>query len=547
MVTLTKQGLQNDEAWKKLGIDNSVKYRIEDIVRATRKNPQWVQIAPSNLFIGEIAPIAEDLGFGIIGFETHDEENVSKIYKPHDNLRLRVVMPPTGDNRISIIGNIADVLYSDSSNRKDWVATRRYVTQDSLQLITVTCTEKGYSIGNEIAERDMARGPEAPQHLMAKVAAMAYDRLIFGKGHPIAFVSMDNCSRNGEKFKNAVLDIARAWSQKGYLQKDLVGYLESDKVSFPWTMIDRITPRPSEKVLEQLAKMGIEGMEAIETAKHTFASAAVNTEHISYLVIQDLFPNGRPKFETADYPPNNRVIMVDGTDTIDKIEKMKVGTCLNPIHTTLAISGVVLGYSSIAAIVSDPLIKKWVYKQAYDEGLPKVVNPGVIDPEVFLKQVLEERLPNANIVDTPQRIATDTSQKIAPRYGGTIKAYDAEAGNLTYIPLAIAMWCRYLAGATKKDNDNFYGVDDKGQEIKLSPDPMMEQLSQYTYKLDPRKEISGAEVHQALRPILSDEKICGLDLYKVGLGKKIEDMTLEMLKGAGAVKRTIEKYVMRGE
>ena len=52
-----------------------------------------------------------------------------------------------------------------------------------------------------------------------------------------------------------------------------------------------------------------------------------------------------------------------------------------------------------------------------------------------------------HIADTPQRIATDTSQKLDVRYGGTIAAYGAGAATLSIIPLAIAGWLRYVAGA----------------------------------------------------------------------------------------------------
>ena len=164
--------------------------------------------------------------------------------------------------------------------------------------------------------------------------------------------------------------------------------------------------------------------------------------------------------------------------------------------------------------------------------------------------VFDKRLPNANIVDTPQRIATDTSQKMAPRYGETIKAYGRDAHKLVYIPLAIAMWCRYLAGATERGG-NYYGVNDNLQPVKLSTDGVknakMVELARFTSKLDPRKPINQAMVHGALAPILSDKAICGINLYGMDVGTigfKIESMTYQMLQGQCAVRRTIEKYVM---
>ena len=45
-----------------------------------------------------------------------------------------------------------------------------------------------------------------------------------------------------------------------------------------------------------------------------------------------------------------------------------------------------------------------------------------------------------------------------------------------------------------------------------------------------------------LKPILSNEKIFFTDLYKNGLGEKIEGFFREMITGKGAVKATIYKY-----
>ena len=112
-------------------------------------------------------------------------------------------------------------------------------------------------------------------------------------------------------------------------------------------------------------------------------------------------------------------------ETVDKVEKMKVCTCLNPLHTALAVFGCLLGYEKISDEMKDEELKKLVETIGYKEGLPVVVNPGVLDPKEFIDTVLQVRVPNPFMPDTPQRIATDTSQKLAIRFGETIKAYAA--------------------------------------------------------------------------------------------------------------------------
>ena len=85
--------------------------------------------------------------------------------------------------------------------------------------------------------------------------------------------------------------------------------------------------------------------------------------------------------------------------------------------------------------------KRDVYKrQGYDEGMPVVIDPKIINPSDFIHEVVEKRLPNPFVPDSPQRIATDTSQKMSVRFGETIKAYvqrnDLDVTSLTFIPLA---------------------------------------------------------------------------------------------------------------
>ena len=46
-----------------------------------------------------------------------------------------------------------------------------------------------------------------------------------------------------------------------------------------------------------------------------------------------------------------------------------------------------------------------------------------------------------------------------------------------------------------------------------------------------------------LKSILSNENIFGIDLYKAGIGEKIEEMFLEEIAGPGAVRTVLKKYM----
>lgn len=258
--------------------------------------------------------------------------------------------------------------------------------------------------------------------------------------------------------RTSVLTIAAEWEKRGVIDHRVVEWI-AEKVEFPISVIDKITPASSQKVAEQLASMGFEDM-AIDPDVEV--AGFVNTEPVEYLVIEDRFPNGRPELEKAGVHFTDR-------DTCHRFERMKVTTCLNPLHTALAITGVLLRKPTIDEAMKDPGLAGLVHCLGWQEGLPVVSDPGIIDPKEFLREVEEERFPTPFLGDTPSRIATDTSQKIPIRFGETVKSYLADdsldVASLRAIPFVFAVWCRYLMG-----------IADDGEPVELSPDPLREQL-----------------------------------------------------------------------
>ena len=203
---------------------------------------------------------------------------------------------------------------------------------------------------------------------MGRVAALLYHRYKNGE-KPLAVVSMDNCSHNGDILHNTIYTFAAKWAEKGMVEREFVDYInDKDKVTFPWSMIDKITPRPHESIEHILEEDGVEGVEPIITSRKTYIAPYVNAEESEYLVIEDAFPNGRPPLEKGG-------IMFTERGIVDKVETMKVCTCLNPLHTTLAVCGCLLGHERICDEMKDPQLKRLVERVGYDEGLPVVTNP----------------------------------------------------------------------------------------------------------------------------------------------------------------------------
>ena len=135
--------------------------------------------------------------------------------------------------------------------------------------------------------------------------------------------------------------------------------------------------------------------------------------------------------------------------------------------------------------------------------------------------------------DTPQRIACDTSQKVPIRFGETIKSYAADPSRdpatLEAIPLAIAGWLRYLLG-----------VDDAGNAMPVSPDPMLPTLQEALSGIELGRPESAGDKLDAL---LGNPNLFGISLIDAGLGGKITDDFRELIAGPGAVRATLKRHL----
>ena len=529
MLELNEKGLKNRQEWTEKGYALP-SFDREAMIARTKAAPVWAHFGAGNIFRAfQCAAMQRMLNegkadTGIIAIEGFDYEIVEKGYRPNDNYTLLVTLKADGQVEKTVIGSIAESCMLDSANQAEFQHLREIFSSPSLQMASFTITEKGYAVrdgqGNiaPMIQADLDGGPEAaPQSYLGKVAALLYARYQAG-GTPIAMVSMDNCSHNGEKLAQAILTFAEGWNDPGFL-----AYVsDPKKVSFPWTMIDKITPRPDASVEKILRDDGLMGLDPVITSKKTYIAPFVNAEESEYLVIEDAFPNGRPALEEAGFLFTDR-------ETVNKVERMKVTTCLNPLHTALAVYGCLLGYTRISEEMKDEDLVRLIETIGYTEGLPVVTDPGIISPKEFIDTVVHVRLPNPFMPDTPQRIACDTSQKVPIRFGETIKSYLNDPGrdiaSLKAIPLAIAGWLRYLLG-----------VDDEGKPFEISPDPMLPKLRAALAGIEPGKPETAEGKLDAL---LSDTALFATDLTRTPLAEKIRADFTAMLAGPGAVRKVL--------
>jgi fructuronate reductase len=349
---LTLDSIKNEvSSWANADV-KLPEFDIAAMRKKTAQSPEWVHFGAGNIFRGFIGSLQQNLlneglsETGIVACDTFDFDIIDKIYTAFDNLTLNVLLNPDGTTSKEVLASVAEGVKADMSDAASAEKLRNIFKSPSLKMLSFTITEKGYQLRKTdgaylpVVEIDMKEGPSAPRHAMGIVASMLLERFKAG-AYPMAVVSMDNCSHNGEKLKSAVLEIANAWVKNGFAAQDFIEYVSDEsRVSFPWSMIDKITPRPHPKVEATLIEAGIEGMSPIVTSKGTYIAPFVNAERPQYLVIEDRFPNGRPALGKAGVYFTER-------ETVNMTEKMKVTTCLNPLHTAMSMYGCLLGYTLI--------------------------------------------------------------------------------------------------------------------------------------------------------------------------------------------------------
>ncbi len=538
MLYLTQTGIENRKEWEEKG------YRLpqfdrKEMEKATLEAPKWLHFGAGNIFRAFQANLMQQLldqkeeKAGLIAVDGFDYEIILKNYRPHDNLSILVTLKADGNVEKTVIGSIGASYVMDREAKEDMEALKNVFRNPSLQMVTFTITEKGYAItdaqGNTPAAiaQDFVNGPQKAASYMGKVVSLLYERYL-ANATPLAMVSTDNCSHNGDKLFAAVDAFAKAWDENGLVEKGFVDYIEDkNQVSFPWSMIDKITPRPDESVRRLLEADGLD-LTYAETSRHTFIAPFVNAEESEYLVVEDAFPNGRPALEKTGVYFTDR-------ETVNKVERMKVCTCLNPLHTSLAVFGCLLGYTKISDEMKDKDLVALVKGVGYKEGLPVVTDPKILNPKEFIDTVINVRVPNPFMPDTPQRIATDTSQKLSIRFGETVKAYlasdELKVEDLHLIPLVQAAWIRYLMK-----------LDDNLEAMELSSDPLLEEVSVYTDQVKVGEETLES-LCEKVAPLLRNKNIFGVDLFEAGLAKRVLNYLLEMTKGKGAVRNTLRNAV----
>jgi fructuronate reductase len=290
-----------------------------------------------------------------------------------------------------------------------------YLASPDVRVVTLTVTEAGYATNAADLEALRADRHAAVGSVPARLVAGLLARRRADAG-PLTLVPCDNLADNGRVLETALRDAVAA------VDPTLQPWLENS-VSTVTTMVDRITPEPTEA--DRRAVLHGTGVED---------RCPVATEPFSEWVLSGGFPGGRPAWETA-----GAVI----TDDIAPFENRKLWL-LNGAHSLLAYAGSVRGHATVADAVADPRCLGWV-QSWWNTCAPHLDLP--VGDVAAYRAALLDRFANPRMRHALAQIATDGSQKLPVRLLPVLRL-ERRAGRLPdAAAIALAAWVLHLRGA----------------------------------------------------------------------------------------------------
>jgi fructuronate reductase/mannitol 2-dehydrogenase len=298
------------------------------------------------------------------------------------------------------------------------------LTDERIRMVSLTITGSGYRLCPQTGDFDAddediawdLREPGRPRTVFGYLVE-ALDRRRRAGVPPFTVVSCDNMHRNGDAARCAVVEFAR-------LRDEVLARWIADRVAFPSSMVDRITPHTTPEEREAVARRyGVDDR------------WPVITEPFSQWVIEDTFCNGRPPLDEVG---------VRFVPDVARYELMKT-RLLNASHCALGYLGTLAGHRTIDQVMADDVFARYVAALMDVEVIPLLPPPDGIDLEDY-KWVLLQRFANPAIADQLSRLCRRGSTKMPHHLLPSLQQALAEGRPHALLTLAVAAWFRYLRG-----------------------------------------------------------------------------------------------------
>lgn len=370
------------------------------------------------------------VGAGILPHDSAMAETLSS-----QDMLYSLVVRGADTTEVRIIASLVDFIFAPD----DLEPLVAKIADPSTQIVSLTITEGGYPIDDQTGAYTPDAPTAAPHSAFGAIAAGLERRRVAAAG-PITILSCDNILSNGKAAATATMGAAERFHGA-----DLVRWI-TDNVSFPNSMVDRITPSTTD-----------EDRSWIADEQNIVDGWPVITEPFLQWVVEDRFAGKRLPLEDLD------VIV---TDDVEPYEYMKL-RLLNAGHSCLAYLSALEGTETVDAAMAQPHIQLFLKAFLATEAQPTVPAVPGIELDTYIESLIE-RFSNPNIGDQIARLCLDGSSKFPKFLFPTIEAQLGADGPIALSALALAGWCQYLTG-----------VDQTGSAIDIAHDPLLDEAKRF--------------------------------------------------------------------
>lgn len=287
------------------------------------------------------------------------------------------------------------------------------------RIVSFTVTEGGYYLDEhdrlDTANPDLAADlAGARTTIYGALAAILEARMQRNAG-PVTLQSCDNLRSNGERFHAGMSEFLERRGATALRQ-----WFDAHTTS-PNSMVDRITPRPTDDVRERVrAATGFDD-----------ASPVMGESFIQW-VIEDRFCAGRPAWERV------------GAELVESVlpyEEAKI-RILNASHSCIAWAGTLVGLRYIHEGTLDADIRQFAYDYVTQDVIP-CLTPSPLDLARY-RDVVLDRFGNPHIQDTNQRVAADGFSKMPGFIAPTLAECFARGVEPAATAMLPALFFRFL-------------------------------------------------------------------------------------------------------
>jgi mannitol 2-dehydrogenase len=383
------------------------------------------------MYVDALMNAGQALDWGIVGVGLlPQDDRMRAVMTEQDCLYTLVEKHPDGSLRPRVIGALVDYLFAPDD--PDAVLAR--LTDPATRIVSLTITEGGYHLNQTTGEFDSADDDIQCDLLPGAVPCTAFGYLVEALARrraagtdPFTVMSCDNVQANG--------DVARRMIGAFATLKDPdLGAWISEHVSFPGSMVDRITPVTADADRQRLAEeFGLED------------GWPVSCEPFTQWVLEDHFPAGRPALDHVG---------VQLVADVEPYELMKL-RLLNASHQAMGYLGYLSGHRYAHEVCQDSLFVHFLAGYMDDEATPSLAPVPGVDLAAYKHQLIE-RFANPSVRDSLARLCADSSDRIPKWLVPVIRDRLAHDGDVRRSALVVASWARYAEG-----------LDEQGSPIEV--------------------------------------------------------------------------------